>query len=110
MVIDDAVFAALSSIPGVLLLHSGSRGVYFGIGQAMIVAEHIIQSGYRILGMEGFVCDGVHLFPLLNCIADFGTDQVGAENWNSRQPIVSSILEQWRSAAQFVEFVAAPAQ
>ena len=89
-----------------MLLFSGRSAIYVGIGWAPEVAQWVAARGLIILGLEGFDCDGAHLFPRLDRIADL-SDVTDPER---SAEAATSLVRQWRRDVQWIDFVLAPAE
>lgn len=86
-----------------MLLISG-RSAYIGIGGAPEVARWITDHQLTIIGFEGFDCDGEHLYPRLDFIADFS--ELANPEESSRA--ATALLTEWRGQVQWIDFVVAP--
>lgn len=82
----------------VLVLRSGTRAWYVGIGHVEAVLHWLQRQGFRIGGLEGFTCDGTSIRPVESHVADLSdleSDDVLA--------IASQVLASWSDAVEWVD-------
>lgn len=96
--------AALESTSGLWLL-SGSSA-YVGIGHANAIADWLCERGLVILGLEGFVSDGVRIKPLTEYVADFSELSGSLEDClDESKRAALAVLEDWKHGPQFVDII-----
>jgi len=94
----------MESTSGLWLLSASSA--YVGIGYAATVAEWLCKRGMVILGVEGFVSDGVRITPLTEYVADF-SDLSGSleDRLDESKRAALALLEEWKHGPQFIDII-----
>ena len=81
-----------------LVLRSGASAWYVGIGHAEVVLQWLQSRGFRVDGLEGFVCDGSSIRPMESCVADLSDLDPDAV-----EVLASRILADWSDAVAWVD-------
>lgn len=84
---------------GALILRSGGSAWYVGIGHASQVLRWLHDRGYRVMGFEGFVCDGCRVRPVEGCVADL-SDAPAGDYVNAAHLVVA----EWEGHVEWLDF------